>query len=649
MGISSDNRYDVIVVGAGLGGLSCALHFAKAGFHVLVLEKQPKVGGYCQNYQRGEYSFDVSLHVLSAMNEEGGLYRLLEYLQVVDRLDIVRHDPMFTSVFPDATYRLPGGAGPAADYLKSRFPSQREGIDRFVGYMDAIVSANTDLFWNGVPDLDDFFPSRYFKKTYTHLLNDCFDDRRLHGLLGQLWQSTGLPNDRCAANWAAEVFGSHLLTGNYYIRGGGQRLSVAMAQTLREAGSVVKTSSLVTRILHEDRTVTGVELASSERFHAPVVVCNANPLQTYRELIGEEHLSAAYRYKLAHLEQSCSLLTLYLGLDCPGAEAGVADHTLFVNESYDNARAFDLAMAEEYDRTDYVISDYTEEAVDTHPPGRGIVQILEVAPGEAWTGISREAYEDKKAEVTDTILRKVGARYPDLERHIAACELGTPRTMQLATRNPAGSVYGWAQTPDQADNHRFGTASIFRGLHFTGAWCRGGGGGYMGAIVNGRVAFTNAMAREGLVGTETMIRTTAPRGGGDGGREIARKGDFSMERYELEIGAGDVTPLNELSGSACVRLLQAAADRYAAERADLLTGMWPDLDAPRGYHVSFFQMRFVFVPFVEAAAGRRITVEVELEPKGPGKGEFTLNILSADGKKMANAGGRALFRPRASS
>jgi prolycopene isomerase len=640
MGISTTSGYDVIVVGAGLGGLSCALHFARGGFHVLVLEKQPKVGGYAQNYQRSEYSFDVSLHVLSAMNPAGGLRRLLDHLQVTDRLEIRRREPMFTSVFPDASYELPGGAGPAGDYLKSRFPGEAAGIDRFVESMERVVGDNTRLFWEGEADLDSFFPARYFKRPYRDLLDDCVSDPRLHGLLGQLWQSTGLPNSRCAANWAAEVFGSHLLTGNYYLRGGGQQLSLAMARALRDAGSVVREGAFVSRILHADRTVHGVELETGERFRAPVIVCNANPLQTYFELIGREHLSKAYIYKLEHLEPSCSLLTIYLGLDCPGSTAGVDRHTLFVNGSYDNDVSYRLAMAEDYARTDYVISDYTDDGGGCHPPGRGIVQILEAAPGAPWTEIPRPEYEEKKRRVLDTILDKVSRRYPALREHVAVCEMGTPRTMALATRNPFGCVYGWAQTPDQADNHRFPVASVFKGLYFTGAWSRGGGGGYMGAVVNGRVAWRQAMEREGWTSVDTRIparrRVTRAAAGEERG--------FTMERYARTLAAEDLSPLGELGQAACVRMLGESADRYVRDRADLLREAWPDTPLEGTLHASFFQMRLVFVPFAALAPGAELTLEIEARPLEPGKVELLVNVFDRAGRKLANAGGRALVR-----
>ncbi|MBN2343701.1 MAG: NAD(P)/FAD-dependent oxidoreductase [Deltaproteobacteria bacterium] len=645
----SDNKYDAIVIGAGMGGLSCALHLAKKSMNVLVLEKQPKVGGYAQNFLRAGYDFDVSLHVLSAMNKDGGLHQLFDYMQVLDKLEVTEHSPMFTSVFPDATYRLPSREEGRA-YLKSTFPKEADGIDKFIHIMESIIEANTRLFWSGEVDIDNFFPARYFKRTYHELLQECFTDKRLFGLMGQLWQSTGLPNERCAANWAAEVFGSHLVTGNYYVKGGGQQISNAMAQTLCEAGCTVRTSSLVHKVLLKERTAVGVELESGEQIPAPIIVANANPLQTYFTLIGKEHLAKPFVYKLGTLEPSASLLTLYLGLDCPGREAGVLDHTTFINFDYSNLRTYNAAMNEAYHTTDYIISDYTDEGSNTHPPGKGIVQILEVAPGKAWTEISRDEYEQKKAQVTDIILKKVALQYPHLAKHIVVAELGTPRSMEIYSRNPYGSVYGFAQTPEQADNWRFGVASIFQGLYFTGAWARGGGGGYMGSVVNGRVAANQILSRHMWRGQEKTFDVAVKRE-----FTIHRKSEATKQttvrpnQFQYTLSQNDISPLGELTSKAAVRFMDDAANQYINARQPELRQRWKTIEGTTPWHTSFFQMRFVFVPYNTVIAGDTINIDVEFEPGEAGKGGFTMNIFSAQSaKKLANAGGRVLIRPLSS-
>lgn len=644
MGLSGDNSYDLIVIGGGLGGLSCALHLAKRGLHVALFEKQPRIGGYCQNYTRNGYYFDVSQHVLSGLKEGQGFHRLLDHLQVIDKLQIEERNPMFASVFPDRDYLLPGGEKPLTDYLKSEFPSESAGIERYFEVIRRMVGENFDLFWTGDIDIESYFPSQYFKKTYEDLLNDCVTDPRLHGLLGQLWQSAGLPNRLCAANWSVEVIGMHWLTGNFHIAGGGQRLSAAMAETLREAGGVVRLASMVKRVLLRDRDVQGVELENGERYFAPIVVSNANPLQTYFHLIGAENLSKPYAYKLRQMVPSCSLLTLYLGLDRPADRLGLEHHSLFVNHSYDNHESYLAAMSEQYERTDYMVSDYTDEGGRSHPPGHGIAQMLEVAPGEPWTSISKPEYDEKKARVKATLLDKLAQRFPEVVGHIDVCELGTPRTMMRVTRNPYGAVYGWAQTPDQADIYRFGSKSLLQGLYFTGAWCRGGGGGYMGSVINGRVASREIMQREGLSGEE--IRFPVYRHDLSG---VPAEGpgepmmDLTKTTYTVSLTVEDLAPTNVVQPQAVVRIANDSANRYLTERREALAREWPSFAGKGDVSFSFFNLKLVIVPGAEASPDSLVRVEVEFTPTAEGRGEFCLLLTLAETEApLLKAQGRGL-------
>ncbi|MBN2801658.1 MAG: NAD(P)/FAD-dependent oxidoreductase [Deltaproteobacteria bacterium] len=646
--MSSHNRTDVIVIGSGLGGLSCALHLAKKGLSVTVLEKQPKVGGYAQNFHRSGYDFDVSLHLLPSMNKGAGLHKLLKYLQVLDKLKVEEHTPMFTSVFPDTTYKLPGKKE-AAHYLKSVFPDEAAGIDGYIDAINRIVSDNGKLFWDGDIDLKNFYPAQYFKQTYQQLLDRFFTNPKISGLLGQLWQSTGLPNTMCAANWSAEVFGSHLITGNYYVQGGGQAISNAMTQTLFEAGCKVYTSSLVKEIIIENRKATGVILESGEHLFADSVISNAGPDEVYLNLVKDETLCKPYIFKRKLLKPSISLLTLYIGLDTSGKNAGVSDRTTFVNHTYDNTVAFNNAMNENFDITDYIISDYTDENAGTHNKGAGIVQILEPANGAAWTDISRETYEDKKKKVIERILNKVSARFPRLKEHIKVLDLGTPRTMQLATRNPGGAVYGWAQSPDQADNWRFSGKSHIKDLYFTGAWARGGGGGYMGAIVNGRVTSHQVLLGHKKRDDIVHFDVVKPKTMNVIENVTETSSDYSLnlksEIYTVIAEKDDISPMGELLPQSAIKILSSSADRYVEDKKHDLHKIWPLFNPQKKWNTTYFQMRFLFVPFLQLKPGDKLIVETSFIPKQSGKGEFTQNIyFKKDNKKVANAAGRVLVR-----
>ncbi|MBN2717088.1 MAG: hypothetical protein JXX14_14650, partial [Deltaproteobacteria bacterium] len=210
---------------------------------------------------------------------------------------------------------------------------------------------------------------------------------------------------------------------------------------------------------------------------------------------------------------------------------------------------------------------------------------------------------------------------------------------------------GYAQTPEQADNWRLSVASIFPGLYFSGAWGRGGGGGYMGTIVNGRVAALQVLARHSWRGAEKVfdvakrplfsIRKTVD---GAAAKEVVTS-PKKKNSYRFAVAASDISAAGELNADTSIRLLNDAANAYIGDNKAFLSNIWPNFNINALWHTAFFQMRFVFVPFVTVSDGDDVSVEVEFEPTAPGKGQFTQNIyLTSSGQRLANADGRVLIR-----
>src|SRR5512136_1427143 len=127
-------KYDAIVIGAGLGGLSAATMLAKNGLGVLLLERHNVPGGYATSFVRGRYEFEVALHELSGIGppeHRGNLYRYLDYLGVTRRVEFLRVANMYRSVFPDLDITLPVGREACEEVLCRAFPHEAAGIRRF--------------------------------------------------------------------------------------------------------------------------------------------------------------------------------------------------------------------------------------------------------------------------------------------------------------------------------------------------------------------------------------------------------------------------------------------------------------------------------------------------------------------------------------
>lgn len=125
----NENEFDAIIIGAGLGGLSCAAAFARQGFRPLVLEKHDRPGGYATTFTRpGGFEFDVSLHS-TTVGERGGLHNLIPGFPEISEVEFVPLPNLYRFIFPEHDIRVPQRNLPGyIDLLAGHFPVEKKNF-----------------------------------------------------------------------------------------------------------------------------------------------------------------------------------------------------------------------------------------------------------------------------------------------------------------------------------------------------------------------------------------------------------------------------------------------------------------------------------------------------------------------------------------
>ncbi len=476
----------MVVVGAGLGGLCCAVELARQGFEVCVLEQHSKPGGYAHGFQRRGFRFDASLHHFGGLDQGAMTRGLLEQLGVLELLEVERREQLLRVELPGLDITLPNDLDALMKLLGERFPSQRAGLVGFFGQLRRLKHHVTGPTTQPGFDLppSERLSVQLADATLQELLDQHIDDPQLAALLSSPWPYIGLPPSQAAATFSACVLGSTWMEGAWRLRGGGEALSRALVKRLEAMGGRCYTRCPVARILVRDQRSAGVELSDGRRVLAPVVVSNADPVQTYRELLPIGTIAAPFLHRLTQLEPSLSFYALYLGLDCLPSTVGIEQDEHFVLQDADPDKAYERILDGELEITDWSIASFERADPGAAPPGSGVVTVMELCPARDWLDMDRETYQQRKAAVKERLMAKLGRRFPALLEHVVVSELATPRTMQRYTRNHHGAVYGWAQRPEQAGRRRLGNRAPLPGLYLTGAWTWAGGG-YEGALMSG--------------------------------------------------------------------------------------------------------------------------------------------------------------------
>ena len=497
-------RADVVVAGAGLGGLSAAAHLAVAGHDVLVLEHHSVPGGYAHEFTRKGFRFEVSLHALDGAGPGGWLHGLLAGLGVLDRVELRRLDPLYTARFPGR--QVTAHADPAAyrDELVGHFPGEQAGIDSLVAAIDRVGDEVAALQQRratgerpGTFEIAAGYPAmaKAFTRSWSDFMDAHVADPELRAVVSTLWGYFGLPPSRLHAGTFALGWRSYHRTGGWYPVGGSRALSRALEATILEHGGRIRYRQTVTGVETAGGRVAALLTERGLRAEGRAFVSNASPRDTLA-WIEPGVLPDDYRTALTDDVPALSNLVVYLGVARDPAADGWDHHEFFLVEDYDVEADYAAAMSGDFARTGMVITDYTRSDPGCAPPGKSVLALMTLAPWDhenVWgtggnlAGYRRNpAYLRLKREAGDILIDRAARVLPGLREVVEVAEVATPLTNVRYARNPAGSIYGREQTVENMFAGRRSPRTPIPNLALCGAWISGGG--MSTALQSGRAA-----------------------------------------------------------------------------------------------------------------------------------------------------------------
>jgi len=522
MGEERRERWDVIVIGSGLGGLACATYLCAAGKRTLVLEAHYVAGGNSQVFRRGKhgrkYEFDVGVHYIGECGQEGSITRILRGAGVGDRVRFRQLDPdgYSTLVFPDLTFRVPAGwdryrarlletlpeeaekLGAVVDVLREVAEGGRRFQNREIGPQDLATEAPSFMMW-GLRPVTDLFSEYGISQRATAVL------------LGEQGDYAVRPSRTPTA--LAAGLTDHYMRGAFYPEGGGQVIAGRLVEAIRAYGGEVRTRAPVRRIRVEEGRVVGVELASGATIDAPVVVSNADLKRTVRELVGEHHFSADTIERVRNYRMTLPLFVVYLGLDTDLAAQGMVNSNLMVWGDYDIEGIYEQLESGQLPEKDFLyitaasLKDPTN--VRLAPPGYSNLQIMTLVPREydlwhvAPDGTEVGAYHRdpeyrrRKDTLTERLLAAAERFVPGLRAHIDWQEAATPVTQERFTHSTGGTSYGIEFACDQMGPLRLGPETEVPGLFLCGASTPSGHG--IGGVLRGGVSAAGAVLQRDVM------------------------------------------------------------------------------------------------------------------------------------------------------
>ena len=410
-------EYDVIVIGSGLAGLTCANMLARGGHSVLLLEQHHNLGGLATWFKRKGHIFDISLHGFPiGMIKTCRKYWTPEIASMIVQLKGIRFDnPQFsftTAYARDDFTRI----------LQQRFKIPQDSIE---GFFDAARSMNfyddqnmttRELFERYFPGRDDVH--RMLMEPITYANGSTLDDPAI---------SYGI------------VFSNFMSKGVYTVRGGTELFIERMRKELLRNGVDIRTKCLVERIVIEDDKAAGVIAKSGRGPHyhikSKAVVSNGNLLSTIHKLVGDDRLCESFVAEARKVRLNNSSCQVYIGIK-KGEQIEYIGDLLFTSA----AEKFDSQELRSKNTTSRTFSIYYPET----RPGSDMYSIVAScnADYDDWANLSAMEYRASKEELMQRTLAALEKYVPRIRDKVDYVEAATPMTFRRYTLHLSGASFG---------------------------------------------------------------------------------------------------------------------------------------------------------------------------------------------------------------
>jgi phytoene dehydrogenase-like protein len=438
------DRWDTIIIGAGIGGLTAAVYLVKAGLRVLVLERNPHPGGTAYEYDRKGFTFPMGPLGFSSPEM---VQNMLTDLEAGNNLDFSRVHYRIRAFGLDIPVSLPFPE--LAKKLSVLFPSDAQGIDRFFEEMTNRVSdALTPV---KVPDIS---ASEYIRGRIR--------DPRLRRILG----SIGTREPYSSLSLLAAMWNLMCRQGIWYPREGMQTFCERWIKALTRSEEI-RLGTEVARIRVGQGSVAGVTLKNGTEIDSVSVISNADYKNTYLKLLDPKALSPNWYRAVSEAHQTGSIIQICLGVDAAKVDLSAFKDAsrLIYRRAMDDSNERELNWSVEEIDPDVLASQELEVSLW----GRNDRTIASM--GEAVIVIRTEAehshferfrspqerrvpaYHEYKNRLSQSLIREIEHLIPGIGNAILARDIATPLTFEDQGGRSGGAVAGWSWDYEDFSNN----------------------------------------------------------------------------------------------------------------------------------------------------------------------------------------------------
>ena len=438
-------KFDVLIIGSGMGALVCGNILSLEGYRVCMVEKNKQLGGSLQIYVRNRVIFDSGVHYLGGLDKGQNLYQIFKYLGLIDKLRLERMNSAFDLVMlqgQDKAYRIMQGYDAFETEMIREFPEEKAAILKYT---------------QTIKDVCDSFPLYRLRTTGDPEKKQAVMKISAKKFIEELTANHTLRtvlagnNMLYAGSGEKTPFYVHALTVNSYFesawrcKDGGSQITKFLAKNITDAGGMIFRNREVKKLIVESGKVVRALLNDGSSIEAGIFISNTTPANTYR-ITDSPLIRAVTRTRIEDMPTTVSSFILNL---------------VFKKDQfpYDNHNYYYQVRGKSWEMDSYEETDWPRGYAIYLSPGsnpgfaagmtifaymryedlRPWAESFNTVSNKKERGTDYELFKHKKA---DQLLNRVEEKFPDLRKSILHQYSATPLTFRDYIGNDDGNLYG---------------------------------------------------------------------------------------------------------------------------------------------------------------------------------------------------------------
>lgn len=428
-------KYDVIIIGSGLGGLECAHILSKAGKRVLVLEKEAQPGGCVQSYRRNGLTFDTGFHYVGGLEEGQSLHAAFNMLGLT-ALPWKKLDDAFDRILiGEEEFSFMQGYENFRENLQQHFPHEREALQQYVQLLKQTEQTQLELL---NPESASA-PLALFETGAWQYLTQTFHNSMLVNVLS----ATSLKMELRKETLPLFTFlhgNASFIESSWRLKGPGSLIAGSLIQDIREQGGEIICRAKVEELIEKNGELTCARCSNGQVYEGECFISDVHPAVTCSWIKPAESLRSIYRRRIGALENTFGMLTVSLV---------IKPHVM----KYFNWNQYVYRRADVWTFYQDAIS-INGLLITARPPedeSEYLRQIDLLTPltwdkcmrwAQSSIGHRGQDYQEMKQWLADECMELAARFIPNLKKMVEQVYVSTPLTYRDYTGTPEGAAYG---------------------------------------------------------------------------------------------------------------------------------------------------------------------------------------------------------------